>query len=262
MTQATEKGSSSWLGVIPLGEQGFTLNKWEFRDAISLRYNKPKPDLPANCPCGQRFDITHALNCKRGGFVIMRHNNVLDFEANLLRKVCNDVEVEPPLQPLSGEATTGLTGDEARPDIRAKGFWRQCQNAFFDIRVTNANSSSQMTLSSKQLYTRHENEKIRAYNDRIINVEQGSFTPLIFSTNGGFGPECSLFHKHLAERLSEKTNDRYEKVISWIRCKLSFLILRACLTCIRGSRQFKTPNETSVVEDFSFACNEANINHE
>ena len=135
MTQATEKGSSSWLGVIPLGEQGFTLNKWEFRDAISLRYNKPKPDLPANCPCGQRFDITHALNCKRGGFVIMRHNNVLDFEANLLRKVCNDVEVEPPLQPLSGEATTVLTGDEARPDIRAKGFWRQSQNAFFDIRV-------------------------------------------------------------------------------------------------------------------------------
>ena len=50
----------------------------------------------------------------------MRHNNVRDFEANLLRKVCNDVELEPPLQPLTGEIATGLTGDEARPDIRAK----------------------------------------------------------------------------------------------------------------------------------------------
>ena len=31
-----EKGASNWLSTIPLADQGFTLNKGEFRDAISL----------------------------------------------------------------------------------------------------------------------------------------------------------------------------------------------------------------------------------
>ena len=38
--QASEKGASSWLNVIPLEENDFNLTKGEFRDAISIRYNK------------------------------------------------------------------------------------------------------------------------------------------------------------------------------------------------------------------------------
>ena len=130
-----EKGASNWLSAIPLADQGFTLNKGEFRDAISLRYDKTLRGLPSKCSCGQLYNVTHALNCKKGGFVIIRHNNIRDFEANLLRKVCNDVETEPKLQPLSGEQTSGLTGDEARPDIRARGIWRPGQNGYFDVRI-------------------------------------------------------------------------------------------------------------------------------
>ena len=43
-----EKGSSSWLSVLPLEEHGFYLHKGEFRDALCLRYGwKPNnsPDL-------------------------------------------------------------------------------------------------------------------------------------------------------------------------------------------------------------------------
>ena len=36
--------------------------------------------------------------CKRGGFVVMRHNNVRGFEVNLLNTIQNDVEIEPALQ--------------------------------------------------------------------------------------------------------------------------------------------------------------------
>ena len=31
----------------------------------------------------------------------MRHNDIRDFETNLLKKTCNGVEIEPPLQPLT-----------------------------------------------------------------------------------------------------------------------------------------------------------------
>ena len=33
-----EKGSSSWLSVLPLEEHGFYLHKGEFRDTLCLRY--------------------------------------------------------------------------------------------------------------------------------------------------------------------------------------------------------------------------------
>ena len=73
----------------------------------------------------QVYNITHELNCKKMWFCYHQtYNNVRDFQANLLTKVCNDVETEPELQPLSGEHISGLTGDEARPNIRAQGIWR------------------------------------------------------------------------------------------------------------------------------------------
>ena len=41
----------------------------------------------------------------------------------LLTEICNDVEIEPPLQSLEGEIINGLTGVNAKPDVRARGFW-------------------------------------------------------------------------------------------------------------------------------------------
>ena len=69
VTQAKGKGASSWLIVLPIKEHVFTLTKNEFRDAIHLRYNKTLKGMPSQCPCGQNYDVTHAMNCKRGGFI-------------------------------------------------------------------------------------------------------------------------------------------------------------------------------------------------
>ena len=40
------------------------------------------------------------------------------------------------------------------------------------------------------MYRENEMEKKRAYGDSILNVEKGSFNPLVFTTTGGMGPEC------------------------------------------------------------------------
>ena len=69
---AQEKGSSVWLTVLPLQEQGFNLSKREFRDAVKLRYDWPFDDIPSVCACGENFTVDHAMICKRGGFVIQR----------------------------------------------------------------------------------------------------------------------------------------------------------------------------------------------
>ena len=44
-----------------------------------------------------------------------------------------------------------------------------------------------------------------------MNAEHGTFKPLIISTTGGAGPECSMFHKHITDRIATKTDQLYEK---------------------------------------------------
>ena len=60
---------------------------------------------------------------------------------------------------------------------------------------------------------------------------------------------CSKFHKHVAERLAIRTGERYEKIVSTIRLRLSFLILKSALSCVRGSQShnLKTINEFELV---------------
>ena len=87
VNQGRDKGTSSWLSALPLKEQGLDLGKAEFRDALYLRYNIPLAMIQTACPCGQRFNVEHAMTCKRGGFVLMRHNNIRDTCAVLLRSV-------------------------------------------------------------------------------------------------------------------------------------------------------------------------------
>ena len=142
---------------------------------MNLRYGKDLKGLPSKCPCEQSFNVAHALNCKTGGFTTIHHNRVKDFEAQLLTEICNDVEIEPPLQPLEGEIINGLTGVDVRPHVSAREFWREGQNTFFDVRITNTNSESQRHSTSEKIFTKHEREKKRRYNNRIMNVENYEF---------------------------------------------------------------------------------------
>ena len=66
-----------------------------------------------------------------------------------------------------------------------------------------------------------------------MEVEHGTFTPLVFSIKGVMGQECQIFHKALAERLAEKTGERYNDVTRLIRVKLSFLALLSMKVGIR-----------------------------
>ena len=50
----------------------------------------------------------------------------------------------------------------------------------------------------------HENETKRMYSKRVTEIEHGTFTPLIFTTTGGMGKECLIYHSRLAELIANK----------------------------------------------------------
>ena len=89
-----------------------------------------------------------------------------------------------------------------------------------------------------------------------MEVEHGSFTPLVFSTSGVMSHECLKYHKALAEKLSQKKDEKYEVIMRYLRVKLSFLALKATLLCLRGSRG-KANYEQG--DDFSFSLDELGL---
>ena len=116
-----DKGVGAWLTVLPLKDQGFCLNKQEFRDAICLRYGWKIPNTPHFCGCGSRNNVDHTLICAKGGYVSMRHNALRDLNAELQQEVCRDVVIEPRLLPLDNTEVTGTAGDHAAPDASSRG---------------------------------------------------------------------------------------------------------------------------------------------
>ena len=147
-------------------------------------------------------------------------------------------KLNPALQPITGEELARGTNQapDARLDVHCRGFWERQRAAFFDIRVCHPNADLYRDLSPKQIFRIHENEKKRKYNSRITGIEQGTFTPQVFTTTGGMAEECLRYHSRLAELLSAKEQESYVTTISRVRAKVSFAILRSALLCLRGSR--------------------------
>ena len=169
------------------------------------------------------------LSCKKGGLVSLLKNLVRYITSSLLSEVCKDVRVEPQLQPLTGEsfAPSTATGNEVRVDVCARGFWQAGQMVFFDVRVFNPNA---------RRYAKQEPSKTYINIGRIMQVEHGTFTPLVMSATGGMGRESSKFYSRLSKLISEKRESSYSIVATWIRRKIIFALIKSIGMCLRGSR--------------------------
>ncbi|KAG1650422.1 Carnitine O-palmitoyltransferase 1, liver isoform [Nymphon striatum] len=240
---ASEKGASSWLTALPLKSFGYVLNQQEFADALALRYNFQIKDVAKVCVCGEVNSVNHCLICKKGGYVSLRHNWVRDTISKLLVNVkCKDVQIEPHLLSTRGyQLPSGsITADQARLDISARSVWNMLGRAFFDVRVFHAPAPSNMNKSIPQMYSHHENLKKRSYNARVIEVEKGTFTPLVFSTTGGMGREAQKLLKILAEKTELKTGQSYSDAMGFMRKRLRFELLKTTIIALRGYRGKRT----------------------
>ena len=215
--------------------------------------------VPSTCAYGTKFSIEHALSCPKGGFPSVRHNEIRDLTANLLTEVCNDVCIEPDLQPIDGEVlpTSSNTQDGARLDIATNGFWGgQFECTFFDVRVFNPHAPSNR---HPHCYRKHKLEKKRQYEQRVREVEHTSFTPLVLSATGGIASEATVFYKRLASCLATKWDQHYSPTMSWLCCRLIYSLLRSAIQCIRGARsscghvaKSPTPPVDLVVSELDF----------
>ena len=82
------------------------------------------------------------------------------------------------------------------------------------------------------------------YGSRVLEVEQGSFTPLVFTITREMKDEFKRYHSRLAEHLSAKKGEDYSTTMSSIHTTVSFAFLRSALLCLRSShRQTSTEHD-------------------
>ena len=74
------------------------------------------------------------------------------------------------------------------------------------------------------------------YNERVLQIEKGSFTQIVGSTFGGWGKEARRHHQRIATLIAIKRNEEYADVMNYIQTQLRFSVLKSILTAVRGVR--------------------------
>jgi hypothetical protein len=184
--------------------------------------------------CGTSFSTDHAMICPHGGMTtISRHNENRDLTADWKSEACREMETEPPLQLLPGVVILPRSAnkqEDARVDIKTIGLWRRRQSAFFDVRVFHLNAPSYRDKSVAALFRKHELDKKRKYGDWMMEVENCSFSSLVFSTTGGASGETTVVYKRLAELLlANKRKSTYNNTLTWMRCHISFALMKSTI---------------------------------
>ena len=126
--QTKEKGASSWLTVIPTQEHGFALQNLNSEMYFEFdTFSNYKECLTVKNSIWTMPWIVKKLD------LLLWDNNVREFEANLLKTIQNDAEIEPVLQKIDNERIDGCTGDEAGPGIGVRRVWRQEHKMLYSI---------------------------------------------------------------------------------------------------------------------------------
>ena len=137
-----------------------------------------------------------------------------------MTKVSSNFRVELALQPFDGEGfrCCSTTRDQnARLDIQASSFWGgRLESTFFDVRIFNPNVQSNLVFPVRSLHRQHQLQKCRKYEEPVIDIEQATFTPLVFSVACGCSQLSTIFMQRLAELTSAKRDEPYSEVIRWL----------------------------------------------
>ena len=147
---------------------------------------------------------------------------------------------EAELQPLTGETMENETAnkeDGACLDITANRLWgSRHERIFVDVRIFNPYAPIYSNTPMSSNYKRHEKMKKRAYDQRVREIKHATFIPIVLSATGGMGNQATHFYKRIAKCLASKWDQPYSSIMSWLRCKLTFSLLRLAIQCLRGAR--------------------------
>ena len=240
--------TGSWLTVLPDRLNKTCLSADEWKDNARIRYGLRPVGLCSHCDgCGAGFTVEHGLNCKKGGLVGIRHDDVRDEAGALAALALTNTKVtyEPkifygketlacqpsPDQPQDSRAA----GNEARGDVLVHSLWEKGSGCVLDICVTDTDARSYQSITSRKVLERAAKRKKDKYNSACLERRR-SFMPLIYSVDGMACKEAKAFEKRIASLLASKWDRPYSEMAGFVRSRMSLAIIRSNTMLLRGAR--------------------------
>jgi hypothetical protein len=258
--------SGVWLSIVPSRLNGTSISADEWRDNVRLRYNHLPLDMPQQCDgCHEHMTVEHALSCKKGGLVHIRHDDVADEWRHLCGIALSPgrVEREPKIYSCVGRrareagiavvdtpATGGRDGmqtTEERGDAAVHGFWQRCRTTIFDVRITDTDARSARGRDFAKVLAAHEKEKKNKYLQPCLQMRK-DFTPLVYSVDGIAGREARNAERKLATHLAAKWGKGYSEMVHYVRVRMALAVVRANSLLIRGSRDRQRASRPQIVD--------------
>ena len=234
--------TGQWLQIPPSYINGTCLSDLEFRDSLHLRYARTPPNLPTHCDgCGAKFSIAHGLECKKGGLVTQRHNEIkfelqdLAARALIPSVVRDEPQIYPGRSSDADETERASPQTEERGDLLIRNLWKRQTDCILDVRVTNLDAASNIHRKSELVLLSHEREKKKKYLQACLD-QRRHFSPFVVSCDGLLGKEARSVLQNLAGRLSKKSGKSFSETSNFMKSRMSIAIVRATHLCIRGSR--------------------------
>ena len=254
MRRAAKTGA--WFTVVPSTVNGTELGAQEWRDALFLRYRLELPDLPSHCDgCDTKFSISHALDCKKGGLVTARHNEIRDGVADLAGKAFTPAHVRDDPLIYSGRAmsrtkpkpsgskltspqettTEAPEVTEQKGDLLSRYRWQQWRDSVQDRRVVNTDAMLYVRISAEKCLQEAERGKKKIYLEACLQKRR-QFSPFVASLDGLLGVEATATLKRISSCLATKWRQPYSKTCGYVKSRVAITLVRATHRCLRGSR--------------------------
>ena len=171
--------ASQFLNTIPT-ERGLSLFPTQMRTAVRLLIGAPIDLGIKNCICGQSMDsqASHALSCKRGGGMIMRHDMLKRFFEKMCKAACISTYMEP---------RQFFPDDNKKPDLVLYHQGPQGRDIAIDFSLLNPTSPGAVKKAMKdgqKLLEGREQLKFQRYEVECKKLGH-IFLPSVFSVYGG-----------------------------------------------------------------------------
>ena len=219
--------SFSWLSMIPTPGQCLHLDPVECHIAIKWWLGM---DTSAGSQCSLCYDHSldplgqHATTCKRGGDVVIRHNNIRDILAESFRRAGISVQCE---------AGSGLSHDNrhTRPADILVPNWFCSRPAALDLTVISPLNSKVIAEAGFTGGSAAASAEVRKHIENDPKCEELGWictcVPLAVEAYGAWGIEAQCTISRLARRLCIKTNQTMSRVISNLYGRLNMSLIKA-----------------------------------
>ena len=217
--------ASAWLSVTPSPRLNLHLDPAEFQVALKWWLGIPvvQGQSCPHCPSFALDDFGHhALSCKHGGDVVLRHNKLRDIFSDFCQRAC----LGPCLEMGCG---AGFTNTQSRPADVLVPNWDLGKPAAFDLSVTSTLHSSvllEASVTAGSAALAAENRKHNS-NDRKCEELGWVCIPLVVETYGCWGAAAVAAFSKLAGRLSTRLNQPKSRTIFGIYSRLGLALVRA-----------------------------------